>query len=101
MEKHRNRVEDGHVGQTVPFWPAYLFTGWEELALETQPITCIEKLTSIDDTKLFRVGAPCEIMYRTFLVKGDPAIKVASSTQKIHPSLAVITLVRVVDFSLG
>lgn len=70
-----------------------------ELTLETEQI--IEKLTSVDDTKLLRVGAPCEIMYRTFLVKSDSAIKVASSAQKIHPSLAVITLVRVVDFSLG
>jgi hypothetical protein len=55
--------------------------------LEIEPI--IEKLlTSIDDAKLFRVGAPCEIMYRTFLVKGDSAVKVASSAQKIHSSLA-------------
>jgi hypothetical protein len=27
-------------------------------------------------------------MYRTFLLKGDSAIKIASSAQKIHPSLA-------------
>lgn len=67
--------------------------------MEIEPI--MKKLTSVDDTKLFRVGAPCEIMYRTFLVKGDSAIKIASSAQKIHPSLAVITLVRVVDLSLG
>lgn len=55
----------------------------------------------IDDTKLFRVGAPCKIVYRTFLVKSDSAIEIASSAQKIHPSLAVITLVRVVNFSLS
>ena len=67
--------------------------------MEIEPI--MEELTSIDDTKLFRVGAPCEIMYRSFLVKGDSAIKIASSAQKVHPSLAIITLVRVIDLSLG
>jgi len=59
------------------------------------------ELTPIDNTKLFGVRAPCEIMDRTFLVKSDSTIKVASGAQKIHSSLAVITLVRVVNFSLG
>ena len=59
------------------------------------------ELTSINDAKLLRIWAPCEIMDRAFLVQRNSAIKIPSSAEQIHPSLSVVTLVRVVDFSLG
>lgn len=59
------------------------------------------ELTSINDAKLLGIRAPREIVDRAFLVQRNSAIKIASSTEQIHPSLSVVTLVRIVDFGLS
>lgn len=57
-------------------------------------------LTSIDHTELLRVGAPRKIVDRSLLIQCNPAVKVARSTEKVHPCLSVVTLVGVIDLGL-
>ena len=57
--------------------------------------------TAVNDSKLFRIRAPCKVVNRAFLIQGHTAIEIASGTKKVQPSLAVITLVRVIHLGLS
>lgn len=56
---------------------------------------------AINDTKLFRVWRPRDVVDRALLIQGDTGIECASGAQQIQRGLAIVALARAIDLGLG
>lgn len=58
-------------------------------------------LTAINYSKLLAVGAPGDVVDRSFLIQSDTAVEISGCTEQVHRRFAIVTHVGVVDFSLS
>lgn len=56
---------------------------------------------AVNDTKLFRVWRPRDVVDRALLIQGDTGIECASGAQQIQSGLAIVALARAIDLGLG